>query len=201
MSQAGGGSLGQDEVASLRSAIRDGQRPTVYFTAAAVGVDAARSGKVTAMGEVAEGEFIHVKPAGQSDVLAFSPAELALHKPRQNARQPTGGSRPSGNRAAATPAPDPQQKGAAAAPAKVTITIASDEQGAWRVDVLTGRRKPVRSLAVSAGSVGKAASALAPEVAEAIDTALAAAREKQRARVERLRAELATAQRTLDELG
>jgi hypothetical protein len=201
MGQAGGDPLSEDEVASLRAAVASGQRPTVYFTAAAVGVDAARSGKVAAIDDVAEGEFIHVKPAGHADVLAFSPAELALSKPRQNARQPAGGSRPSGTRATKAPARDPQRKGEAAPPAKVTITIASDEQGEWRVDVLAGRRKPVRSLAVSAGSVAKAASALGPEVAEAIDAALAAAREQQRARVERLRAELATAQRTLDELG
>lgn len=228
MSQAGSDSLGAEEVARLRAAVAHGERPTVYFTAAAVGVDATRSGKVVTVGDAPEGDFIQVKPAGQSDVLSFSPGELALSKPRKDPTQAVGCGRAGGKQATKTRAGDPQRKSqaaagagegspqqtssgapprdargprTAAAPAKVTITIASDDQGGWRVDVLAGRRKPVRSLQVSAGSVAKAASALAPAVAEAIDTALAAARERQRARVEQLREELATAQRTLDELG
>jgi hypothetical protein len=225
MSQAGNDSLSADDVATLRAAVAKGERSTVYFTTAAVGVHGVRSGKVVALGDAAEGDFIQVKPAGQADVLSFSPGELALFKPRESARRSEGRSTGGSRAGKARPQPEPvkSQGGAAAAgsgtqrahrvssahaardngavPAKVTITVTSDEQGEWRVDALVGRRKPVRGLAVSPGAVAKAAGALASEVAEAIDDALDAAREQQRAKVERLREELQEAQQTLDELG
>jgi hypothetical protein len=201
MARAASDSLSEQDVATLRTAVAGGERPTVYFTAAAVGVQGGRSGKVTAIDEAGENDFIHVKPAGQADVLSFSPAELALSKSRQASGK--SGSEAAGQQRAhrAQPARAGRESGAAPSPAKVTITVTSDERGEWRVDVVTGRRKPVRGMTVSAGAVAKAASALAPEVAEAIDAALAAAREQQRAKVERLREELETAQRTLDDLG
>jgi hypothetical protein len=229
MSRPHGDCLAPEDIATLRAAVENGERPTVYFTGAAVGVQGVRSGKVVAVGDVAEDDFVQVKPAGQDDVLSFSPGELTLSKPRQGARRPTGGSRAGGpgttkahspesrqndetapaadsgprskQATARLPARTSRQAAATATSPKVTITISSDEQGGWRVEVLVGRRKPVRGLAVSAGAVAKAASALSPDVAEAIDAALAAAREQQRVTVERLRGELAAAERTLDELG
>jgi hypothetical protein len=53
----------------------------VWFTPAAVGVDAGRSAKVVAMTEPYEGDFIQVRPTGAHDELSFSPSELTMEKP------------------------------------------------------------------------------------------------------------------------
>jgi hypothetical protein len=53
---------------------------------------------------------------------------------------------------------------------------------------------------LSPSAVSQAAKLLHPEVAEAVDAVLNAARETHLARVEQLRAELEAAQRALDEL-
>lgn len=53
----------------------------VWFTAEAVGVPEGRSGKVLALGDPAEGDFLQVRPTGSKDVLSFSPTEVTLTKP------------------------------------------------------------------------------------------------------------------------
>jgi hypothetical protein len=82
----------------------------------------------------------------------------------------------------------------------VTVTLASNVDGEWTVDVAEGKKRTVRAVVVPASAVAQAARALHPEVAGAIESVLTAAREQQLARVAELRAELEAAQRALDEL-
>jgi hypothetical protein len=82
----------------------------------------------------------------------------------------------------------------------VTVTLSSTAEGEWTVDVVSGKKRTVRAVPVPASSVAKAARELHPDVAEAIDAVLEAARAQQRARIEQLRAELDAAQRALAEL-
>ncbi len=84
MSQAR--ALSSEEITGLREELAAGTTPTVWFTAAAVGVEQGRSGKVTALGEPAEGDFIQVRPAGSKDVLSFSAGEVTVVKPERKAK-------------------------------------------------------------------------------------------------------------------
>jgi hypothetical protein len=85
-------------------------------------------------------------------------------------------------------------------PAEVTVTLSSTADGEWTVDVVAGKKRTVRAVPVPASSVARAAKELNPEVAEAIEAVLDAARTQQQERVEQLRAELDAAQRALAEL-
>ncbi|MBA8825137.1 hypothetical protein FHX42_002488 [Saccharopolyspora lacisalsi] len=84
MSQAR--ALSSEEINGLREELAAGTTPTVWFTAAAVGVEQGRSGKVTALGEPAEGDFIQVRPAGSKDVLSFSAGEVTVVKPERKVK-------------------------------------------------------------------------------------------------------------------
>jgi hypothetical protein len=88
----------------------------------------------------------------------------------------------------------------AARPAEVTVTLSSTADGEWTVEVTTGRKRTVRPTPVQPAEVAKAARSLPAAVTEAIESSLAAARERQAERVERLRAELDAAQRALQDL-
>jgi Family of unknown function (DUF6319) len=88
----------------------------------------------------------------------------------------------------------------AARPAEVTVTLCSTADGEWTVEVTTGRKRTVRPTPVQPAEVAKAARSLPAAVTEAIESSLAAARQRQAQRVERLRAELDAAQRALHEL-
>jgi hypothetical protein len=58
----------------------------VWFTPAAVGVDAGRSAKVVSLTEPYEGDFIQVRPTGSHDTLSFSTSELTMDKPARRAK-------------------------------------------------------------------------------------------------------------------
>jgi hypothetical protein len=73
--------LSSDEVQQLRDELAQGNSPTVWFTAEAVGVPEGRSGKVIALDEPAEGDFVQVRPASSKDTLSFSASEVTLVKP------------------------------------------------------------------------------------------------------------------------
>lgn len=73
--------LSTEQIDQLRTELADGRRPMVWFTPAAVGVDAGRSAKVVALSEPYEGDFIQVRPTGSHDDLSFSPNELTMDKP------------------------------------------------------------------------------------------------------------------------
>jgi hypothetical protein len=220
--------LSAEDVDSLRSQLDGGTLPSVWFTAAAVGMEAGRSAKVLAFTEPQEGDFIQVRPTGSKDELSFSPAELTLEKPpprkKQAAPPPAPpeppretvieypyvpeapvkpAAKPKPAPAAEAPAPParPARKPAAKGAPEVTVTLVSAGEGEWTVEVLQGTRKTVRPTPVSPASVAQAAKLLTPEVAEIVEGVLNAARAQQLARVEQLRAELEAAQKALEDLG
>jgi len=220
------GSLSPEDLENLRAELGAGRPPAVWFTSAAVGVEAGKSGKVVAFTEPAEGDYIQVRPTGGKDELSFSPAELTAQKPPRAPVKPAAKAAPKPEPKATTIehpyTPEPPKrlappKTAPAPPApvakparpaarkqakvaEVTVTLSSTAEGEWTVDVTSGTKRTMRGVAISAPAVAQAAKLLHPEVAEAVETVLNAAREQHLARVEQLRAELEAAQRALDEL-
>lgn len=222
--------LSAEDVDSLRSQLNEGTQPMVWFTAAAVGMEAGRSAKLLAFTEPEEGDFIQVRPTGSKDEMSFSPAELTLEKPpprKKPATPPPAPPEPPRETeiihpyvpeapvktAAPKPKPAPAPVEAAAPkPAArkasgkgstpdVTVTLVTTGEGEWTVEVLQGSRKAVRPTPVPPAAVAQAAKLLTPEVSEIVEGVLNAARAQQLARVEQLRAELEAAQKALDELG
>jgi hypothetical protein len=215
-------SLSPQDLEHLRAELAEGRQPAVWFTSAAVGVEAGRSAKVIAFTEPAEGDFIQVRPTGERDEISFSPAELTVEKPARKkapaAKPPVKAPEPAKPveiehvYTPAPPAPVVKPKPQPAAPAKapaarkqskiaeVTITLTSTVDGEWTAEVMSGVKRTLRGAALSPSAVSQAAKLLHPEVAEAVDAVLNAARETHLARVEQLRAELEAAQRALDEL-
>jgi hypothetical protein len=102
MSQAR--ALSSEDVRGLREQLAAGATPTVWFTSAAVGVPEGRSGKVIAMDDPAEGDFIQIRPAGSHDVLSFSVAEVTVVKPPRKRKEKPQETAPSPSPDAATSA-------------------------------------------------------------------------------------------------
>lgn len=198
-------SLSTEEVERLKRDVAAGKSAGVWFTAAAVGVTAGQSGKVVGFAEPAEGDFIQVRPTGSRDELTFSPAELTLVKPPPRpkpAPAPVAVAEPVVPAVVMGIEPAPVvRKQAPHKPAEVTVTLHSTVEGEWTVDVLVGKKRVVRWEPVGAGDVARAAKSLPAGVGEAIGTALEAAKRRQLARVEQLKAELDAAQRALRDLG
>ncbi|MFE2751916.1 DUF6319 family protein [Actinosynnema sp. NPDC059335] len=230
MAKAKQNSLSAEDIDQLRAELAAGRPAAVWFTSAAVGVEAGRSGKVVAFTEPAEGDFIQVRPTGDKDDLSFSPAELTVEKPAPRKRTPAPAPTPAPpapapvehiytpGPAPAPPKPKPAPAPASASapapasaerkpaprkqakPAEVTVTLASSADGEWTVDVQWGSKRTLKAAPVAASAVAQAAKLLPAEVDEAVESVLSAARERHLARVEQLRAELEAAQRALDEL-
>ncbi|ONI91316.1 hypothetical protein ALI22I_09040 [Saccharothrix sp. ALI-22-I] len=226
MAKAKQSSLSPQDIDHLRAELAAGRPPAVWFTSAAVGVEAGRSAKVVAFTEPAEGDFIQVRPTGEKDELSFSPAELTVEKPAPRRRAPTPAAAAEPEAPAPvehiyTPAPPPAKPKPAPAPAsasaqpaaerkpavrkqakpaEVTVTLVSTIEGEWTVDVQWGSKRTLKAAPVAASAVSQAAKLLPAEVDEAVESVLSAARERHLARVEQLRAELEAAQRALDEL-
>ncbi|RDI41540.1 DUF6319 family protein [Nocardia mexicana] len=80
--------LSDIEIRQIAADIAAGRPPMVWFTAAAVGVPEGRSGKVVALGDPAEGDFLQVRPTGSKDELSFSPTEVTLTKPARRTAAP-----------------------------------------------------------------------------------------------------------------
>lgn len=220
------GSLSPEDLENLRAELGAGRPPAVWFTSAAVGVEAGKSGKVVAFTEPAEGDYIQVRPTGGKDELSFSPAELTVQKPPRAVAKPVAKAAPKPEPKVApiehpyTPEPPkrlapPKNPPAPPAPvakparpaarkqakvAEVTVTLSSTAEGEWTVDVTSGTKRTMRGVSIPAPAVAQASKLLHPEVAEAVESVLSAAREQHLARVEQLRAELEAAQRALDEL-
>ncbi|MFB9903972.1 DUF6319 family protein [Allokutzneria oryzae] len=236
--------LSEQDIAHVRSELESGRLPVVWFTEAAVGVEQGRSGKIMALTDPDEGDFIQIRPTGSMDVLSFSPVEVSMVKPPRRNPSPTAHDRedntvtaPTEQQAPATtpaeapaaagasesgaetaaapasaaepaPAPAPAKPKAAkpaakkqAAPtsAELTVTISANAEGEWTIEVLSGKKKS-KPAPITPAAVGQVAKALDEEAAEAIESVLAAARERHQARVEALRAELAAAEEALQEL-
>jgi hypothetical protein len=86
--------LSEQDVAAVREEVAAGRTVTVWFTAAAVGVPTGGSAKVLALGDVPEGDFVQVRPAGSKDAVFCAPGELTRTKParRTTARRKAGAS-------------------------------------------------------------------------------------------------------------
>src|SRR5690606_30789590 len=229
--------LSPEELNGLKEELAAGTTPTVWFTAAAVGVPEGRSGKVIALADPEEGDFIQVRPAGSKDVLSFSAAEVTTVRPARKRAGKTTASAKAGSGAPTTSASTPRSRAAEPAkpattttpsktstpkqqpkqsagtkttgttgrktrrqPSGATVTLTADGEGQWTVEVTTGKKRVMRPTAVPASAVARAAKELHTDVAAAVQPLIDSAREKQRARVEQLQAELAAAQRVLDEL-
>lgn len=173
-------------------------------------------------------ELTRVRPprkraqAGAAKATAAQPKAAQPKTAQPNAAQPKAvqpeATQPSPARpaparpSASAAAPVPQERGEpepprprtrrkqAPRPVEVTITLSSTAEGEWTVEVLAGTKRTVRPTSVQPGDVAKAARSLPPAVAEAIESSLQAARQRQLERVERLRSELEAAQRGLQEL-
>ncbi|GLW91399.1 DUF6319 family protein [Actinokineospora globicatena] len=201
------GALEPQDVERLRVALAEGKPTPVWFTPAAVGVEAGQQAKVVAFDEPAEGDFIQVRPHGSRDVLAFSPAELTTVKPPVKPKP-----------APAPPPPEPpvvvqgiesapveetrsRSRAKPQQPVEITVTLHATPDGEWSVDVLVGKKRTVRWVPVPAGDIARVAKSLPAEVGEAIAVSLTAARERQLRRVAELKAELELAQRALRDLG
>ncbi|MFI0469324.1 DUF6319 family protein [Saccharopolyspora sp. 5N102] len=158
--------LSSDELRGIREELNAGTTPTVWFTGSAVGVQEGRSGKVVALGEPAEGDFIQVRPAGSKDVLSFSAAEVTKVKPpRKKAAPPEPPAKPAAKPRPATPAPAPaaakplaaQEKPAAAvkpaAPAKPKAAAAPAAASAKPAAESAARRKPRQAKPIGGATV------------------------------------------------
>lgn len=222
--------LSEQDLAAARAELAVGKPFPVWFTAAAVGVQVGGSAKIVSVGEPAEGDFVEVRPTGTKDTVFCSPNELTRTRPpRRRAKQapppaapasppprPAPPTPPARREPAAPPREVPALNGSAlpdaaekkpararagaARPVEVTVTLSSTADGEWTVEVVTGRKRTVRPMPVQPAEVAKAARLLPSAVAEAIESSLAAARQRQIERVERLRAELDAAQRALQDL-
>jgi hypothetical protein len=234
--------LSSDDVRGLRAELAAGRTPTVWFTPAAVGVPEGRSGKVIALDDPAEGDFIQIRPAGSKDVLSFSAGEVTVVRPPRKRKEteaaatpaargsaPSEAAPPSASAAAAVTAKQPGRATSAASgarkppetaratsgsddadvaarrkprqpPSAATLTLTAGQDGQWSVEVTSGKKRLLRPISVPASAVAQAAKALHSEVAEAVEPVIEAAREQQRSRVERLKRELADAERMLDDL-
>jgi hypothetical protein len=223
-------SLSDDDLAQLRAELAAGRSPMVWFTSAAVGVPAGGSAKIVAFADTAEGDFVQVRPTGSKDVLSFSPSELTRTRPprkkaaTKTTTRATTPAKPALPKPAPAPPPQPAPAPASAQPPEVrptatirpaaprrpprtaaspevTVTLTSSEEGEWSVEVIVGKKRAVRPTPVAPADIAKAARALPTQVADAVDRALDSARRQQEARVAKLQAELAEAQRALKDLG
>ncbi|QGK71218.1 cell wall anchor protein [Allosaccharopolyspora coralli] len=113
------GALSSDEIRGLRADLAAGRTPTVWFTQAAVGVTQGRSGKVVSLGDLDEGDFIQVKPAGSQDVLSFSAGEVTMSRPSRQRKTSSGRGKVASSK-----------KTSAAEGAVTSVSGRSDESGA-----------------------------------------------------------------------
>ncbi|MEV0698244.1 DUF6319 family protein [Saccharopolyspora sp. NPDC050389] len=156
--------LSSDELRGIREELNAGTTPTVWFTGSAVGVQEGRSGKVVALGEPAEGDFIQVRPAGSKDVLSFSAAEVTKVKPpRKKAAPPEPPAKPAAKPRLAAPAPTPapakppaaQEKPAAPAKPRPAAASAPAPAGASAKPAAdaAARRKPRQAKPIGGATV------------------------------------------------
>jgi hypothetical protein len=84
---------------------------------------------------------------------------------------------------------------------ELTLTVTGTLDGAWQADLMHGSNRVVQGLSIPAAAVSKAAQELHPEIAEAIDEVINAAREQHESRLRELEAEVAKVKQALADLG
>ena len=125
-------SLSESDVAAIREELSAGTQSMVWFTPVAVGVPVGGSAKVVSVGEVAEGEFIQVRPAGSRDMMFCASSELTRARPPrkrkpQPAEVPEPAAAPVAERMATPkPAPDKTAPRPAASPAARAVVVESE---------------------------------------------------------------------------
>ncbi|MCX2732229.1 DUF6319 family protein [Saccharopolyspora sp. NFXS83] len=136
--------LSSDEIRGLREELSSGGTPTLWFTSAAVGVPEGRSGKVIALDEPAEGDFIQIRPAGSKDVLSFSAAEVTTVKPPRKRKEPEPAAPAPVAEAprAAAKAPEPKPAAAPARPEPARSAPSAGADSAPKPAAAANRRKP-----------------------------------------------------------
>ncbi|WP_243792354.1 DUF6319 family protein [Saccharopolyspora gloriosae] len=136
--------LSSDEIRGLREELSSGGTPTLWFTSAAVGVPEGRSGKVVALDDPAEGDFIQIRPAGSKDVLSFSAAEVTAVKPPRKRKEPEPVAPASVAEPAKTSAKAPEPKPAAepAGPEPSSSAPSASAGSAPKSAAAANRRKP-----------------------------------------------------------
>ncbi|WP_067860148.1 DUF6319 family protein [Nocardia shimofusensis] len=165
--------LSDSEIEHIAAEIAAGRPPMVWFTAAAVGVPEGRSGKVVALGDPAEGDFLQVRPTGSRDVLSFSPVEVTVTKPpREKAAAAPGRAEPAPRKetpVTQSPSPTsapvakesatrPAQDAAKPQPAK-TAAPAPDPAGSSRPAPAKAAKAPARKVKTPEVSVTLAGTA------------------------------------------
>ncbi|UGT64020.1 DUF6319 family protein [Nocardia asteroides] len=139
-------------------------------------------------------------PPGQAPANTVAPTPT----PREDTpvTQPTTAPKPAAPAATAEPKPRPAKAPARKAKTpEVTITLNGTAEGEWTVDVVSGKKRTVRGLAISTTAISQAAKILHPEVEEVVTGILEAVRRDQQAKVAQLQAELEQARKLLTELG
>ncbi|MFD3705690.1 DUF6319 family protein [Nocardia sp. NPDC058658] len=139
-------------------------------------------------------------PSNRKDNTVTQPSTLpstATPAPRSLAPVPDDAPKP----APAAPRPAKAPAARKTKPAEVTVTLTGTADGEWTVDVVNGKKRSVKGMAVSSAAVAQAAKILHPEVEEVVAGILEAAREVQQAKVAQLQAELEAARKLLEELG
>ncbi|MFC8532287.1 DUF6319 family protein [Nocardia sp. NPDC057227] len=139
-------------------------------------------------------------PAGGPPANTVAPTPTPREDPPVT--QPTTAPKPAAPAAAAEPKPRPAKAPARKAKTpEVTITLNGTAEGEWTVDVVSGKKRTVRGLAISTTAISQAAKILHPEVEEVVTGILEAVRRDQQAKVAQLQAELEQARKLLTELG
>lgn len=141
-----------------------------------------------------------------ADESAAQPGELTEQPAQAAVAEPTSDTPADDAADAADDKPKRGRGRKAAAPKSqgvelVLTVVGSAESTEWLAEVTHGSKRVVKGLQIPASAVSAAAKDLHPEIADAIETVLSAARDRQRTRVEALQAELEAAQRALAELG
>lgn len=162
------------------------------------------------------GELTRTRPTRRRGAAAEDPApsptvSAARAKPVRKAPAPAAAAVPAPAAAVAPAAPAPAPAGSERKPARarrrsdptgeMSVSMTATADGEWTVEVRVGTKRIVTALPVPAADVATAARSLPTAVAEAIEASLDGARQRQRDRVEQLRAELDAAQQVLDQLG
>jgi hypothetical protein len=139
-------------------------------------------------------------------------ADESAAQPEELTEQPAPAAEADAEPTSNTPADDADDKPKRGRPRKaaagkspgieLVLTVSgTGEATEWTAEVSHGSKRVVKGLQIPATAVAAAAKDLHPEIADAIETVLSAARDRQRSRVEALQAELEAAQRALAELG
>lgn len=220
-----GTGLSADDLTALAAALAEGRRATVYLRepTPGLGLPEGASARVVRI----DGTTVVVRPRGVDDELPFEVDELRrtrVEKAAPPARKapapkpppapepaprpasaapvaPVAPAAPVAPVAPVPPAPKKVTRPAAKPAGTVIVTIQSNADHTWSLDVTQGSRRPAKGVVVSPERVERAVDALGNAAAkDAVAGVVSAARRAAAARVEQLSKELEAARNTLKAL-